>query len=335
MNEKRYQVFVSSTYEDLKEERSKVIQALLRMNCIPIGMENFNAADEDQFTVIKELISSCDYYVLILAGRYGSIEEKSQKSYTQLEYEYAKSLGIPTIAFYRKNIDELPGLKIEQDAGKKQKLEDFKQMVLGQLCMAYTSPDGLAMNVITSLAELIKKHPRTGWVRGDSISTDVANQRIIKLQAENEALQNELQGYKAKDESNSSKYQQHEDKVKLRLLPFDEVNMNPFGLDLNVKPLDIELSWDEILRLVGGAFISPVRTNRACDTLSRIICGYKECSFTHSLDGACGQTILAQFYALRYLELKSGEVFQSGVESYYILTQYGMKEYVKLAAVRK
>ena len=79
-NYKMYQVFVSSTYEDLKDERNKVLQALLRIDCIPIGMEYFNAADEDQFTVIKDLISSCDYYVLILGGKYGSIEEKSQKS---------------------------------------------------------------------------------------------------------------------------------------------------------------------------------------------------------------------------------------------------------------
>ncbi|PCS18553.1 hypothetical protein RU89_GL000126 [Lactococcus cremoris] len=33
--------------------------------------------------------------MLILGGRYGSVEEKSQKSYTRLEYEYAISKGIP------------------------------------------------------------------------------------------------------------------------------------------------------------------------------------------------------------------------------------------------
>lgn len=196
MSSKRYQVFVSSTYEDLKEERNKVIQALLRIDCIPIGMENFNAADEDQFTVIKELIESCDYYVLILGGRYGSIEEKTQKSYTQLEYEYAKSLDIPTIAFYYKDLTNLPGYKLETDKIKKDKLESFKQMVLGQLCMAYSSPDNLALNVITSLSSLMKKHPRCGWVRGDTISSDEANKKILFLQKENEQLKDELRSYR-------------------------------------------------------------------------------------------------------------------------------------------
>ena len=52
--EKRYQIFVSSTYADLKQERQKVIQALMEMDCIPSGMELFPAADEEQWEFIKK-----------------------------------------------------------------------------------------------------------------------------------------------------------------------------------------------------------------------------------------------------------------------------------------
>ena len=45
--EKRYQIFVSSTFADLQEERQQVIQALMEMDCIPAGMELFPAADEE------------------------------------------------------------------------------------------------------------------------------------------------------------------------------------------------------------------------------------------------------------------------------------------------
>ena len=45
---KRYQVFVSSTFADLKEERSKVIQTIMELDCIPAGMEIFPAIDEEQ-----------------------------------------------------------------------------------------------------------------------------------------------------------------------------------------------------------------------------------------------------------------------------------------------
>jgi hypothetical protein len=52
--EKRFQVFVSSTYTDLQEERRKVIQTIMEMDCIPSGMEMFPAADEEQLISSKE-----------------------------------------------------------------------------------------------------------------------------------------------------------------------------------------------------------------------------------------------------------------------------------------
>ena len=84
--EKRYQVFVSSTYADLQEERRNVIQTLMEMDCIPSGMEIFPAADEVQWEFIKKVIYDCDYYVLIIGGRYGSITPEGI-SYTEKEYD--------------------------------------------------------------------------------------------------------------------------------------------------------------------------------------------------------------------------------------------------------
>jgi len=80
--DKRYQVFVSSTYEDLREERQEVIQALLELDCIPAGMELFPAADEDQWTLIRKVIDDCDYYIVIIAGRYGSCGPRRQELYS-------------------------------------------------------------------------------------------------------------------------------------------------------------------------------------------------------------------------------------------------------------
>lgn len=52
--DKRYQVFISSTYTDLKDERQNVTQALMEMDCIPAGMELFPAVDEEQWEFIKK-----------------------------------------------------------------------------------------------------------------------------------------------------------------------------------------------------------------------------------------------------------------------------------------
>src|ERR1051325_6170149 len=110
--DKRYQVFVSSTYEDLKEEREKVIQALLELDCIPSGMELFPAADEDQWTLIKKVIDDCDYYLVIVGGRYGSLSSTGI-SYTQMEYEYAVSQGKPTMGFIHRDPGSIPLSKAE------------------------------------------------------------------------------------------------------------------------------------------------------------------------------------------------------------------------------
>ena len=52
--DKKYQVFISSTYEDLKEERQAAIACLLDNNCIPVGMEQFPASPLRQWEYIKK-----------------------------------------------------------------------------------------------------------------------------------------------------------------------------------------------------------------------------------------------------------------------------------------
>lgn len=74
--ETRFQVFLSSTYADLREERTRVIQALLELDCIPSGMEHFPATDEEQFEFIKRVIDVCDYYVVIIGGDMEHLQRK-------------------------------------------------------------------------------------------------------------------------------------------------------------------------------------------------------------------------------------------------------------------
>src|SRR5687768_4895989 len=93
----KFQVFVSSTYEDLKDERDQVLKAILEMGHIPVGMELFSAADEEQWELIKRQIDDSDYYLVLIAHRYGSRD--GSVSYTEKEYDYAVSKKIPTLGF--------------------------------------------------------------------------------------------------------------------------------------------------------------------------------------------------------------------------------------------
>src|SRR6266481_677947 len=126
--DKRYQIFISSTYADLKEERRRVIQTEMELDCIPAGMELFPAADEDQFEFIKRVIDDCDYYLLIIGGRYGSTSEDGI-SYTEKEYDYALSRGLKVIALIHENPDEIPLGKSEKDPQLWERLRLFRDRV--------------------------------------------------------------------------------------------------------------------------------------------------------------------------------------------------------------
>ena len=119
-------MFVSSTYEDLVGERQQVIQALLELDCIPAGMELFPAADEDSWSLIKGVIDDSDYYVVVTAGRYGSYGPDGV-SYTELEYDYAVSIGKPTLTFIHENPSSIAASKCEQTEEGKRRLDSFRE----------------------------------------------------------------------------------------------------------------------------------------------------------------------------------------------------------------
>lgn len=191
MTEKRYQVFVSSTYSDLKEERGKVMQSIMSLDCIPAGMELFPAIDTEQFEFIKRVIDDCDYYILIIGGRYGSISEDGI-SYTEKEYDYAISKGIPVLAFLHKNINQLIFEKSESQLENRKKLESFRDKVSkGRLVKYWNNADELSQNVVVSLTKTMKIYPAVGWIRANLQTNTESLQEINSLRKEIDKLKKE------------------------------------------------------------------------------------------------------------------------------------------------
>ena len=189
---KRYQVFVSSTYTDLRKERQEVMQILLGLDCIPAGMELFPAADDELLTLIKRVIDDCDYYIVILAGRYGSLGPDG-KSFTQLEYEYAVSQKKPVIAFLYEDPHNLSADNTKRDPEQEKKLNDFRDHVKKKAVNYWTTPGELGLVVSRSLIKLIEEKPATGWVKADSVASQEATQEILDLKRQVEKLQHELE----------------------------------------------------------------------------------------------------------------------------------------------
>lgn len=170
---KRYQVFVSSTYEDLKDERKEVTQALLESSCIPTGMELFPASSKKQWEIIKRVIDDCDYYMLILAGRYGSLgidDEGNKIGYTEMEFNYACKTGKPIIAFINNEIKNIPLNKSETTQIGQRRLKKFQTKVLkGRTVHYWSNKDNLKSAVLSSVPAMIKDTPAKGWIKADDI----------------------------------------------------------------------------------------------------------------------------------------------------------------------
>ncbi|MGG8129939.1 DUF4062 domain-containing protein [Klebsiella aerogenes] len=131
----RYQIFVSSTYKDLYPVRRKVTEHILSMNHIPAGMEMFSASGREQWKTIQKAIDNSDYYVLIIGEKYGSISEGEGISYTQKEFEYARTKDIPTLCFLPGDGFSTSREHREVEPEKIRLLEEFKRKVLDeQLC---------------------------------------------------------------------------------------------------------------------------------------------------------------------------------------------------------
>lgn len=184
--DKRYQVFVSSTYTDLIEERRQVTEQLLRLRCIPSGMELFTASGQPPWNVIEAALETTDYMVLILAGRYGSVSNKDGRSYTEREYDHALELGIPVLAFLHAAPKRLPAEMYDTGAlGKKRdafwtRVRDSEQHTVD----SWSDARDLAQKVALAIPDAIRTQPRPGWIR-ESYNTDRQGDRssLAALQA--------------------------------------------------------------------------------------------------------------------------------------------------------
>lgn len=198
--DKKYQIFISSTYKDLIPEREKVRDVVLSMYHFPIGMEMFNAADEEQWEIIRETIDSSDYYVLILGKRYGSTippgKPDAGMSYTEKEFRYAVSRGIPVLAFIKKD-SAVTADKMDTAPTLIAKLQALVNEITGSReADWFTNVDELGLKVTLALHKQMDRKKRPGWVRGDRIDVDaslneivVLNHRVRELEEENKRLQ--------------------------------------------------------------------------------------------------------------------------------------------------
>jgi hypothetical protein len=201
--DKKYQVFISSTFEDLKEVRSRVSDVILEMNHFPIGMEYFSADDNEQWETIKNSIDSSDYYVVIIGHRYGS-QTKDGISYTEKEYDYASKQGIPILAFIRNRDIALKVNEREEKIEIKEKLDRFIDKAKNnKMCDFWNQSEDLVSKVSVSLYKQFVKNNRLGWIKNDKYDFEKLLNELSTLSNENIELRKE--NLELKSQSNMRK----------------------------------------------------------------------------------------------------------------------------------
>lgn len=343
---KKYQVFVSSTYTDLQEERQEVMKALLELDCIPAGMEFFPATDDDQWTLIKSVIDECDYYIVIVGGRYGSLSADGL-SYTEKEYRYAMEKNKPTIAFIHKDPESLPKKKSEIDQEAIKKLEAFKELLQKKMCKYWTTAHELGSVVSRSFVSLQKTHPTIGWVRGDLVPDKDSSTEILNLKREIELLQKQIDEARTKAPEGSEELEQGEDVFTLKYT----CNSN----DGSRSNYESTHSWNGVLSLSWNSIfyqISPLLIDEGTDfqikySLNELIKkdgtkilqkhkdakGHKFKDFY--IDSDDFQTIKVQLRALGLITQSTKKRGVKDTDTYWTLTPYGDTVMTRLRAIRK
>lgn len=326
--DKRYQVFVSSTYTDLQDERKNVTQTLMEMDCIPAGMELFPAVDEGQWDFIKKVIDDCDYYILIIGGRYGTLGGEGI-SYTEKEYDYAVEKGIKVIAFVHGSPDEISTAKSELSPELREKLNSFRgKVTAGRLVKYWNSASELPGLVSLSLMRTIKIFPAVGWVRGGEGSNQQLLLEINELRKANNSLEAKVLSYEQKGRD---AYDIPD------LAGFDDIfrlhGHYDFGEGLRTWSCDF--TWGEIFSMISPYIISPCHQGNVYEVL-KVAAGSKleNTAYLFALDDQLFQTIAIQMRVLGLVDIKPDAAGNGGGSPLWELTPKGERIMVDLRAVR-
>lgn len=162
-------IYVSSTYNDLREYREKVSEVLRKLGHDVVAMEGYVAADQRPLDRCLADVASSNIYVGIFAHRYGFIPEHSNpngRSITELEYRHAEALGIPRLVFLLDPNTAWPPGQMDYSTGEGDQGVRIRALreELGRerLASFFSTADQLAREVSVAVTRLVTVAAGTG-----------------------------------------------------------------------------------------------------------------------------------------------------------------------------
>jgi hypothetical protein len=327
----RYQVFVSSTFVDLQDERSAVFQTLMEMDCIPAGMELFPAMDEEQWNFIKRVVDDSDYYLLILGGRYGSLSATGV-SYTEMEYDYAISRGLKVLAFVHETPEEIPAKFIDKDPALREKLDAFRARVkTNRLVKFWNETKELPGLVALSLNKTIKTYPAVGWVRADKVSSEASVTEQNKLLKEIEALRSQLDHQQQRNAGLLAGLAGVDEELTVPIHWTGSVNGQP-----RQKSAEVRTTWKEIFTMIGPDLERMPSEGSVNYTLAGALMRRDNAGFKPpaQVSQPAFQTIRIQLTALGLVKTQYTETTKGDMALFWILTELGSRRVIEWRTVK-
>ena len=356
---RRYQVFVSSTFLDLREERQAVTAALLECDAFPSGMELFPATDDDAWTLIKRVIDESDYYLLVIGGKYGSVDPIEELSYTEMEYDYATAQGKPVMAFLHGAPEKLPVSDAEIDPEKREKLEAFRAKVKAQKHVKlWTTPDGLSGAVALTFNRFSRLYEATGWIRADQATSTESLKALASARAELDELRHQLQSARTEAPMGTEGLSQGDDTFDLPTFCDGRLHATDGTTRRFQSWVRIPTTWNEIIGSIGPKLLQEsteeqIRTSiqewaiiqhydfiqlglfkRFESVTGSVSDGFFDDVTTRVDDEDLG-TILVQFKVLGLITHSERRRSVTDTGTYWTLTPYGEAQVMKIRAIRK
>ncbi|WP_421580100.1 DUF4062 domain-containing protein [Shinella sp. M31] len=329
MAAKKYQVFVSSTFRDLIDERQDTIRNILDLNHIPAGMELFPAADVEQLAYIKKVIDECDYYLLIIGGRYGSLDAEGI-SFTEREYDYAVETGRFVIAF----VHAEPGAISVQNSDVKPELaaalNAFRGKVMkGRLVREWTNRQDLQLAVLKSLLHAFTAYPQVGWIRGDTAADRETLEQVNSVHQENAKLRSELERAKAAPLEKLENLADLDDEVEVRYT----YRVSARGRS-TYRTTKETFTWRQIFIPLAG-LMTVSRTERVINEALKLAANEKGLATPSAINQLDLATIKVQFLMSDLISARTSRTTEGVPAEFLDLTDKGKRIFLTGKVVRK
>lgn len=360
--QRRFEVFVSSTYADLREARQRVTMALLESDAFPTGMEIFPATDDDAWTLIRRIIDQCDYYLLVIAGKYGSVDPTSGLSYTEMEYDYAVSVGKPVMAFLHGSPGQLPADLCETTDEGRAKLDSFCEKVKkAKHVKLWQSIDELPGQVSLTYNKFVRYYPATGWIRADQAASTESLKELLEAKSRIEQLEASIVKINTSAPDGTEDLAQGNDKFQIEYRVSAIASLDGYPKTISDWLVN-KFAWDSLFAAIAPSLLQESAENElrekielfllaeyydetidalvdAANNAQKISKGKKTSKDLSNVRAAITNedfgTILVQLKALGLIRISERKRSVSDTGTYWALAPYGETRTVQLRAIKK